>query len=245
MEIIPAIDLHDGKCVRLLQGERKKETVYSENPVDIALTWQSKGASRLHLVDLNGAFEGYPVNSTVIKEIVSAVDIPVQLGGGMRDRRTVEAALNLGISNVILGTAAVKNPQLVKELVDIFGEKIIVGIDANKDIVSIEGWVKGSGEKAVELAIKMQTYGVSQIIYTDISRDGTLEGPNINATKKIAQQLHIPVVASGGVSSLDDLRRLKSLTNYGVSGVIIGQALYGGRFTLEDAIIISREENDG
>lgn len=244
MDIIPAIDLHNGRCVRLLQGERNKETVYSDAPGEMALKWQSQGASRLHLVDLDGAFEGKPVNSSVIEEIVSSVDIPVQLGGGMRDKNTIENALKTGVSNVILGTAAVRDPELVQELVENYGEQIIVGIDAREGIVSIEGWVKGSGKRAVDFALQMQDYGVSRIIYTDITRDGTMEGPNINALEHLASHLDIPVIASGGVSSLEDLRRLKRLMEYGVTGVIIGQALYSGRLTLKDAIIVTRENNE-
>ena len=236
MLVIPAIDLHEGKCVRLLRGERDKVTVYSLDPVEVALKWQSQGAGLLHLVDLDGAFSGEPVNSPVIARIVSSLDIPVQLGGGIRDMVVAKNALSLGVSRIILGTAAVEKPHLVKELVALYGEKVVVGIDARDGIVAIKGWVEGSDMKAVEFAQKMQRIGVEEIIFTDISRDGTLEGPNTEALGAMAAALEIPVIASGGVSSLKDLRALKEISHLGISGAIVGQALYTGRFTLSDAI---------
>ncbi|MGI6308847.1 MAG: 1-(5-phosphoribosyl)-5-[(5-phosphoribosylamino)methylideneamino]imidazole-4-carboxamide isomerase [Dethiobacteria bacterium] len=235
--MIPAIDLHGGKCVRLLQGKREKETVYSLNPVEVALKWQSEGARRLHIVDLDGAFAGRPVNSSIIAEIVSNLDIPLQLGGGIREIQTVKNALELGVSRVILGTAAVEKPELVKEMVALYGEKIQVGIDARDGFVAVKGWVEASPKKALDFALEMQGYGVREIIYTDISRDGTLAGPNLKALKEMAEVLEIPVIASGGVSSLEDLRLLKDLEPFGVESVIIGQALYTGRFSLRDAIM--------
>jgi phosphoribosylformimino-5-aminoimidazole carboxamide ribotide isomerase len=235
--VIPAIDLHGGKCVRLLQGKREKETVYSLNPVEVALKWQSEGARRLHIVDLDGAFAGRPVNSSIIAEIVSNLDIPLQLGGGIREIQTVKNALELGVSRVILGTAAVEKPELVKEMVALYGEKIQVGIDARDGFVAVKGWVEASPKKALDFALEMQGYGVREIIYTDISRDGTLAGPNLKALKEMAEVLEIPVIASGGVSSLEDLRLLKDLEPFGVESVIIGQALYTGRFSLRDAIM--------
>lgn len=237
MLVIPAIDLHGGKCVRLLQGKREKETVYSLNPVEVALKWQSEGARRLHIVDLDGAFAGRPVNSSIIAEIVSNLDIPLQLGGGIREIQTVKNALELGVSRVILGTAAVEKPELVKEMVALYGEKIQVGIDARDGFVAVKGWVEASPKKALDFALEMQGYGVREIIYTDISRDGTLAGPNLKALKEMAEVLEIPVIASGGVSSLEDLRLLKDLEPFGVESVIIGQALYTGRFSLRDAIM--------
>ncbi len=237
MQVIPAIDLHRKKCVRLLRGDRDQETIYSQNPVEVAKRWEAEGASRLHLVDLDGAFEGKPVNSTVISEIVSAVEVPVQLGGGIRSKMLVKNALDLGVSRVILGTIAVENPSLVKEMVNAYGDSIVVGIDARDGIVAVKGWVEGSGKKAVEFALEMQECGVSEIIYTDISRDGSLEGPNLAALREMLSALYIPVIASGGVSSLEDLRQLKMIEKKGISGVIVGQALYTGQFTLKDAII--------
>lgn len=234
--VIPAIDLHGGKCVRLLQGEREKETVYSTNPVEMALRWQSEGAEYLHVVDLDGAFAGKPVNANLIEKIVAGIDIPLQLGGGIRDLETIKNALSLGVSRVILGTAAVDRPELVGEAVALYGEKILVGIDARDGFVAVKGWVEASQEKAVDFALKMQTFGVQEIVYTDISRDGTLAGPNFEALKEMAVALKIPVIASGGVSSLEDLRTLKELEQYGVESVIIGQALYTGCISLQDAL---------
>jgi phosphoribosylformimino-5-aminoimidazole carboxamide ribotide isomerase len=241
--VIPAIDLHGGKCVRLLQGDREKETVYSTNPVEMALRWQSEGAEYLHIVDLDGAFAGRPVNSAVIEKIVAALDIPLQLGGGIRDLETIRNALALGVSRVILGTAAVEQPELVGEVVALYGDKILVGIDARDGIVAVKGWVEASVEKAVDFALKMQTFGVQEIVYTDISRDGTLAGPNFEALKEMAAALEIPVVASGGVSSLEDLRTLKGLEQYGVESVIIGQALYTGCISLQDALRETRQRD--
>jgi len=237
MQVIPAIDLQGGKCVRLLRGERSRQTVYSLNPVEVALKWQMQGARRLHVVDLDGAFEGIPVNSSVIAQIASAVEIPVQLGGGIRDVATAENALKLGVDRVILGTAAVEKPDLVKELVALYGERILVGIDAREGVVAVRGWVEGTDKKAVDLALEMQQFGVKEIIYTDISRDGTLEGPNLEALGAMAAALEISLIASGGISSLKDLQAIKELKRLGVNGVIVGQALYAGRFTLKEAIM--------
>ncbi|MDO9536235.1 MAG: 1-(5-phosphoribosyl)-5-[(5-phosphoribosylamino)methylideneamino]imidazole-4-carboxamide isomerase [Bacillota bacterium] len=236
MQIIPAIDLHGGKCVRLFKGERDKETVYSQNPAEVALKWQSQGAARLHVVDLDGAFEGRQVNSSVIASIASSLHIPLQLGGGIRNGEIVKNAFTLGVSKVILGTTAVENPGLIKELVNLYGERIIVGIDARDGFVAVKGWVEGSARKAVDFALEMQESGVKEIIYTDISRDGTLEGPNLKAMEEMARALQIPLIASGGVSCLEDLELLKVLESVGVTGVIVGQALYAGRFSLRDAI---------
>ena len=237
MLIIPAIDLHRGKCVRLRRGERDQETIYSHDPAAVARNWQEAGAMRLHVVDLDGAFEGKPVNSSTISAIASAVDIPVQLGGGIRDRITAEKAFGLGVSRIILGTAAVEQPDLLKELVSLYGSRVLVGIDARNGVAAIRGWVEGSTRRAVDLAQEMEQYGVSEIIYTDISRDGMLEGPNMEAMHEMARSLNIPVIASGGVSSLEDLLRLQTLEELGISGVIVGQALYSGCIELESAIV--------
>jgi phosphoribosylformimino-5-aminoimidazole carboxamide ribotide isomerase len=241
MQLIPAIDLRGGKCVRLFKGEREKETVYSTSPVEVALKWQSEGAARLHLVDLDGAFEGRPVNSAVISAIASVLHIPLQLGGGIRDAENVGRALELGVSKVILGTAAVEKPKMVKELVDRYQDRIIVGIDARDGIVAVKGWVEDSQRKAVDFALEMQDLGVREIIYTDISRDGTLEGPNYHAMEEMAKALGIQLIASGGVSSLEDLRLLKGLEHLGITGVIVGQALYSGKFTLKEALMVFEE----
>lgn len=237
MHLIPAIDLRGGRCVRLIKGEKKREIVYSENPVEIALKWEAGGAGRLHVVDLDGAFEGWPVNFELIRDIARSVSIPVQLGGGLREKVAVENAFEAGVSRVILGTVAVENPSLVKELVEKHKNRIMVGIDARDGIVAVRGWVEGSGLQAVEMAREMERSGVAEIIYTDISRDGTLEGPNSEAIKAMAQSLSIPVIASGGVSSVEDLKKLKELEEWGVSGVIVGQALYSGRLDLQEALV--------
>ncbi len=236
MQLIPAVDLHRGKCVRLLMGERERETVYSDNPAEMALKWEREGAHRLHVVDLDGAFDGAPANTPVIAEMAYRLTIPLQLGGGMRSRDIAEKAFKLGIQRVILGTVAVEQPELVRELVREYGEKIIVGIDARDGIVAIKGWVKGSGIDAVTFALTMQEYGVKEIIYTDISRDGTLQGPNLEALKTMASKLDISLIASGGISSLEDLKHVKGLEPLGVQGVIVGQALYTGQFSLQDAL---------
>ncbi len=236
MEIIPAIDLHGGKCVRLLRGERSRETIYSDNPAEIARKWQSLGARRLHMVDLDGAFAGERVNAAAISDVASALDIPVQLGGGIRNRETAQGTFDLGVAKIILGTAAVQQPELVRELVEEFGGRVLVGIDAREGMVAVKGWVESSARKAVDLALQMQELGVAEIIYTDIARDGTLEGPNFSALKEMARALSIPIIASGGVASLDDLRRLRELEHLGISGAIIGQALYTGGISLEEAI---------
>ena len=236
MLIIPAIDLHGGRCVRLLRGEREQETIYSDNPAAMARRWQDEGAKRLHVVDLDGAFAGTPANSSAIAAIAAAVDIPVQLGGGIRDRDTAEKAFALGVSRIILGTAAVEQPALLQELVGLYGNRVIAGIDARDGVVAIRGWVQGSTRRAVELARELEQYGVGEVIYTDISRDGMLEGPNLEAMAEMASSLRIPVIASGGVSSMEDLLRLKELERLGISGVIVGQALYSGCIDLQSAI---------
>lgn len=238
MQIIPAVDIHRGRCVRLLMGQRDKETIYSDNPEEVALRWQSEGAGRLHVVDLDGAFEGKPSNLSIIKKIALSLDIPIQVGGGIRDKETVEKILEAGASRVILGTVAVEEPELLKELLTCYGSKIIVGIDAREGVVAVKGWTKGSEKNAVNLAREMEELGVGEIIYTDICRDGTLKGPNLVALEQMARALDIPVIASGGVSSLEDLQRLKELEPLGVRGVIIGQALYSGRLTLREALKI-------
>ncbi len=236
MQLIPAVDLHGGKCVRLLMGQREKETIYSDNPAEMALKWEREGADRLHVVDLDGAFDGAPANTALIKEMASRLTIPLQLGGGIRSREVVESAFKLGIQRVILGTVAVEQPQLVRELVQTYADRIIVGIDARDGLVAIKGWVQGAGLDAVEFARSMQDYGVQEIIYTDIARDGTLHGPNLPALENLARELDISIIASGGIASLEDLRKVKGLEPLGVRGVIVGQALYAGKFTLQEAL---------
>lgn len=236
MEILPAIDLLGGKCVRLYQGDYNQSQVYHEDPVAVAQQWQAQGASRLHLVDLDGAKTGEPVNLTAIAAIVQALEIPVQVGGGLRHRDQVKQLLDLGVGRVILGTIAVENPDLVGQLCAEFPGQIVVGIDARNGKVATRGWLETSTVDAGELAKRMETLGAAAIIYTDIHRDGTMTGPNIEALRELAQSLTLPVIASGGVSKLRDLLSLLSLESHGVNGVIIGKALYTGDIQLEEAI---------
>ncbi len=230
MLIIPAIDLKDGHCVRLKQGEMDSATVFSENPADMAVKWLGAGARRLHLVDLNGAFAGKPVNEKAIKAITDALgdEIPVQLGGGIRDLDTVERYLDDGISYVIIGSAAVKNPGFLHDACTAFPGHIIVGLDARDGKVAVEGWSKVTGHDVIDLARRFEDYGVEAVVYTDIGRDGMLSGVNIDATVKLAQALTIPVIASGGITDLDDVRKLCAVADEGIMGAITGRAIYQG-----------------
>ena len=230
MLLIPAIDLKDGKCVRLKQGDMNDSTTFGEDPAAMARRWLQAGARRLHLVDLNGAFAGKPVNEAAIKSIIKEVgdEIPVQLGGGIRDLDTIERYLDDGLSFVIIGTAAVKNPGFLKDACSAFGGHIIVGLDAKDGKVATDGWSKLSGHEVVDLAKKFEDYGVEGVIYTDIGRDGMLTGINIDATVKLAQSLTVPVIASGGLSNLTDIERLCAVEDEGVEGVICGRAIYSG-----------------
>jgi phosphoribosylformimino-5-aminoimidazole carboxamide ribotide isomerase len=236
MEVIPAIDLLEGKCVRLYQGDYSQSQVFDENPVAVAQQWVDQGATRLHVVDLDGAKAGKPANLQAIAAIVQAVSVPIQVGGGLRDRTSVSQLLELGVGRVILGTIAVKQPQLVAELCGEFPGKIIVGIDARNGKVATDGWLETSSVAATDLAHQMAQLGAAAIIYTDIHRDGTLSGPNIPALRELAESIAIPVIASGGVSSLTDLLSLLSLEPIGVNGVIVGRALYTGDVSLKEAI---------
>ena len=230
MLLIPAIDLKDGRCVRLKQGDMNDSTTFSEDPAAMAKRWLDAGARRLHLVDLNGAFAGKPVNEAAIKAIIRAVgdQIPVQLGGGIRDLDTIERYLDDGISFVIIGTAAVKNPGFLHEACSAFPGHIMVGLDAKDGKVATDGWSKLTGHEVVDLARKFEDYGVEGVIYTDIGRDGMLTGINIEATVKLAQALSIPVIASGGLSNMADIDALCAVESEGVAGVICGRAIYTG-----------------
>jgi phosphoribosylformimino-5-aminoimidazole carboxamide ribotide isomerase len=230
MLLIPAIDLKDGKCVRLQQGDMNAVTTFGDDPAAMARRWLEAGARRLHLVDLNGAFAGKPVNEGAVKSILRAVDdrIPVQLGGGIRDLDTIERYLDDGISYVVIGTAAVKNPGFMKDACSAFGGHIIVGLDAKDGKVATDGWSKLTGHEVVDLAKKFEDYGVEAIIYTDIGRDGMLTGINVEATVKLAQSLTIPVIASGGLAGLPDIERLCAVESDGISGVICGRSIYTG-----------------
>ncbi len=241
MLIIPAIDLRDGRCVRLVQGEPGTETVYSDEPVEMALRWEELGAPCLHVVDLDGAFTGEPQNLDVIKEMVEAVKIPIQLGGGIRSLETVEKLINIGVDKVILGTAAILSPKLVKECVQKFGEKIMVGIDGKDGLVAIEGWETTVETRVEDLAQEIASLGVKRIVFTDTRRDGTLRGPNVEATKSVAQVSGLKVIASGGVSNYDDLRNLKAIEECGIEGIIMGKALYSGSINLQEALEFMEE----
>ena len=240
MIILPAIDLKDGRCVRLEQGLMDKDTVYHDDPAAQALIWQEQGGEYLHIVDLDGAFAGVPKNREAIKAIVAAIAIPAELGGGIRDLATIEAYLELGIERVILGTVAKENPALVQEACRLFPGRIVVGIDAKDGLVAIRGWADVTEKKASELATEMEGFGVAAIIYTDIARDGMMQGPNIEATKALAESISIPVIASGGVSSLADIRNLLAIEASGVSGVITGKAIYTGALDLRAAVALTK-----
>ena len=237
MLIIPAIDLKDGKCVRLEQGLMEKATVYSDDPTTAAKHWESQGAELLHVVDLNGAFAGELKNLDAIRAIRAAIKIPIEVGGGIRDIATINTLAAVGIDKIILGTAAIENPPFVREACERFPGKIIVGIDAKDGMVAIKGWAEVTKVKAIDLAKQMQDQGVIAIIYTDIKRDGMLSGPNIEATKALAEALHIPVIASGGVHTMKDIENLLKVRYSGVSGVITGKAIYSGSLNLREAIL--------
>ncbi len=230
MLLIPAIDLKDGHCVRLIQGDMDQSTTFGEDPAAMAAKWLDAGARRLHLVDLNGAFAGQPKNLSAIKSILKEVDgeIPVQLGGGIRDLDTIERYIDLGIEYLIIGTAAVKNPGFLQDACSAFPGHIIVGLDAKDGKVAIDGWSKLTGQDVIETAKRFEDWGVESIIYTDIGRDGMLSGINIDATVKLAQSLKIPVIASGGLAGMADIEALCKVQDEGVEGVICGRAIYTG-----------------
>jgi len=235
--LIPAIDLKDGQCVRLQQGDMQKATVFSDRPADMAAHWKSQGAKRLHVVDLNGAVAGRPKNESAVRAIIRAAgdDLPVQIGGGIRDLETIETYLDDGASFVVIGTAAVKNPGLLKDACAAFPDQIIVSIDAKDGKVATDGWSKLSGHEVIDLAKKFEDDGVSAILYTDIGRDGMMSGVNVEATVRLAQAVSIPILASGGVASIKDIRDLMAVESEGVAGAILGRALYEGQLDLAQA----------
>jgi phosphoribosylformimino-5-aminoimidazole carboxamide ribotide isomerase len=237
MLLIPAIDLKDGRCVRLRQGDMQDATIFSEDPAAMAKRWLDLGARRLHLVDLNGAVAGKPKNELAIRAILKAIDgaIPVQLGGGIRDLDTIERYLDAGLSYVIIGTAAVKNPGFLHDACGAFPGNVIVGLDAKDGKVATDGWSKLTGHDVLDLGKKFEDYGVEAIIYTDIGRDGMLNGINIEATVRLAQSLKVPVIASGGAGSLDDIKALCDVEHEGIDGVILGRALYEGQLDFSKA----------
>lgn len=240
MLIIPAVDIKQGKCVRLLQGEMDKETLYSDMPADMAARWAREGAELIHVVDLDGAFEKGVRNPEPIREIVRDVGVDVQVGGGIRDEKTVEMYVEMGVSRVVIGSVALYDPEFVKQISQTFPGRIVVGIDARDGMVAVEGWSRTSTISAVELAKRFESSGVCAINFTDISRDGMQTGPNLEETASLADAVDIPVFASGGVSSIEDIRALKSVRNGRIAGVICGKALYEGRLDLAEAIRAAR-----
>ena len=238
MEVIPAVDLRGGKCVRLYQGDYVKETVFSDDPVAMALRWQGEGAGWLHVVDLDGAASGEPVNLATVERIAATVSIPLQVGGGIRTLEALESVLGMGVQRVILGTVAIEEPALVEEACRRFGEGVVVSIDARDGLVAVRGWREGSTVQAAALSRQMEGLGVRRLVYTDISRDGTLTGPNFDALEALISQTKVPVIAAGGISSIEHLRRLVGL---GVEGAIIGRALYTGDIDLREALNALRQ----
>lgn len=236
MLIIPAIDLKDGKCVRLRQGRMDDSTVFSDDPVEMASKWVAAGCRRLHLVDLNGAFAGNPVNGEIVHEIAKAhPTLPIQIGGGIRSAETIETYLNAGVRYVIIGTKAAKEPEFVTEMCRAFPGRIIVGLDANDGKVAIDGWAKVLDVQATDLARRFRDDGVSSIVYTDISRDGMMQGVNVEATVNLAREANIPVIASGGVTDIEDIRRLANVSDQGILGAITGRAIYEGTLDVAEA----------
>ena len=237
MLIIPAIDIKDGHCVRLQQGDMQRATTFSDNAGEMAARWKGEGCKRLHVVDLNGAFAGKPKNEAAIKQIIAVMgdDVPVQVGGGIRDLDTIERYLDDGVTYIVIGTAAVKNPGFLHEACDAFPGHIIVALDAKDGKVATDGWSKLSGHDVVDLATRFQDYGVEAVLYTDIGRDGMMGGVNIEATVKLAQSLTVPVIASGGLNDLDDVKKLKAAEAEGIMGVIAGRAIYDGKLDFKAA----------
>lgn len=241
MIIYPAIDLKEGQCVRLVQGKAENKTVYSSDPGSMAASFQSQGAEWLHVVDLDGAFEGRPKNTEAIKQIAAQLKIPFQVGGGLRRKEDVENVLALGAARVIIGTRAVTSPAFMEELLAAFGpDKIVLGLDARDGMVAIEGWVEKSSLQVLDFAKSMKSLGIKTVIYTDVSRDGLLQGPNLDSIRLLAEQSGLQVIASGGVSSVDNIVKLKAMESSGVTGAIIGKAIYDGKISLAEALAAAK-----
>ena len=245
MVIFPAIDIRGGKCVRLFKGDFAQETVFSDKPEEMAAKWEAQGGKFLHLVDLDGALAGKSVNLAVVKTIVDTVRIPVELGGGIRTMENIDEVLALGVQRVILGSVAVKNPALVKEACQKYGDRVVVGIDAKDGIVAVDGWGVSGDVEVTVLAKEMAKAGVKTIIYTDISRDGTLSGVNVEATARLARESGVKIVASGGVKSLDDIEALLPYEKDGIEGVIVGKSIYTGSLDLQEAIALVESAETG
>jgi phosphoribosylformimino-5-aminoimidazole carboxamide ribotide isomerase len=243
MIIIPAVDIKNGKCVRLKQGRMNEETVFSSNPVEMAQKWADTGAELIHVVDLDGAIQKQPQNTETIRQIISSIQTPVQVGGGIRTLETIEMYLNMGVNRVVLGTEAIRNPKKVAEFCTSFPGKIVIGIDAKKGMVAVEGWTETTSVTAITLAKQFEKSGVAAINFTDIHRDGMQTGPNIQATKELAESVSIPVVASGGVSTIKDIENLLAVSSVGIVGVICGRALYEGTLDLSTAIALTKKAN--
>jgi phosphoribosylformimino-5-aminoimidazole carboxamide ribotide isomerase len=241
MIIIPAVDIKDGRCVRLLQGRMDAETIFSDDPAAMAKRWEQEGAEVIHVVDLDGAIEKSPRNIDTIKKIIDGLHARVQVGGGIRNETTIQMYLDLGVQRVVIGTEAIRNPQLVKNACKTFPERVIVGIDARNGMVAIEGWTETTQISAVSLARQFEDCGVTAINFTDIHRDGMQTGPNIIETRRLAEAVRIPIIASGGVSTIQDIKNLMPLEKIGVAGVITGRALYSGTLNLREAIEISTQ----
>ena len=243
MLIIPAVDIKNGKCVRLLQGRMDQETVFSEDPAAMALKWAQAGAELIHVIDLDGAYARHPQNMNAIEKIVKSINVPVQLGGGIRDIETIRMVIEKGVDRVIIGTQAVQHPDFVNKACDEFPGRIVLGIDARKGQVAIEGWSQTTHVNAIELANRFEDSGLMAINFTDIHRDGMLTGPNIEETRLLAEATRIPVVASGGVSNITDINRLLELESVGVVGVIVGKALYSGTLELKEAMMVAQKSD--
>jgi phosphoribosylformimino-5-aminoimidazole carboxamide ribotide isomerase len=240
MQIIPAVDIKNGKCVRLKQGRMNEETIFSSNPAEMAKKWANYGIKLLHVVDLDGAFQKKPLNTQIIQEIISSIDIPVQVGGGIRTLSNIQMYLEMGVSRVVLGTEAIRNPEQVASFCKTFPEQIVIGIDAKNGMVAVEGWTETTSVTAIDLAKQFENTGVAAINFTDIHRDGMQTGPNIEATKALAEAISIPVVASGGVSTIKDIENLLKIADSGILGVICGRSLYEGTLDLYEAMKLTK-----
>ena len=242
MKIIPAVDIKEGKCVRLKQGIASAKTIFSDKPEEMAKRWYELGAERIHIVDLDGAFSGKPINFDIIEKIVKSVPAEIEVGGGIRNIETIKRYISIGVKYVILGTIAIESPDVLIEATQRYPKKIILGIDAKDGRVAVEGWIKGSELTPIEIAKRFENYDIASIIYTDIKRDGMKTGPNIESTKKLASSTNIPIIASGGVATIEDIKKIIDLSSYGIEGIIIGRALYDGDIDLKEAIKIARKE---